>query len=125
MFAEGHDRHDAGQHVEHERAEVADEGDDEQAVGDLARRGEAEGPELVPEPGLHAFGQIRIQRRRRRRAAEEAEAGVHADEDGDDGQSPDGAVRGQVLAVQHPEMGAHFFIASHGVGDAGTRAHAG
>ena len=39
-------------------------------------------------------------------------------------QRPDGAVRGQVLAVQYAEVLGHLFILTHGIGDASSRVHA-
>ena len=47
-----------------------------------------------------------------------------ADEDRDRGQRPDGAVRRQVLAVQHAEVLGHFLVAAHRVGHARAGVHA-
>ena len=42
-----------------------------------------------------------------------------------DRQRPDGAVRGEVLVVQHAEVFRHFLVLAHGVGDARAGVHAG
>ena len=39
-------------------------------------------------------------------------------------QRPDGAVRRQLLAVQHAEVLRHFLVAAHRVGDARAGVHA-
>ena len=49
VLAEGHDGHDAGRHVEQERAEVADQRDDQQRVGQLRVGVRREDAEAVPE----------------------------------------------------------------------------
>ena len=40
------------------------------------------------------------------------------------GQRPDGAVRSEVLGVQHAEVLRHFIVLAHGVGDARAGIHA-
>src|SRR6201999_3337431 len=51
--------------------------------------------------------------------------GDTADDGGDDGERPDGAVRGEVAVVQTAEAAAELAILAHGVGDAGAGVHAG
>ncbi len=48
-----------------------------------------------------------------------------SDDRGNDRQRPDGAVRAQVLLVEHAEVFRHFLVLAHGVGNARSGVHAG
>ncbi len=119
MLFEGHHGDPAGHHIEQEGAEVADQGDDEQRVGQFhihLRRKDAEAvPEIVLVQG----------RQRRRLAAQIHQHRDYADNGRDDAQGPDGPVGRHSFAVQKTEVRRHFVIAAHGIGDSGPGAQAG
>ena len=121
VLAESHDRHDAGHHVEQEGSEVAHQGYDQKALRDLGRSRIMENSDAVPNVLRQPFdGTVLLCGR----PAEIEQNRGNTDHRRNRGQSPDGTVRRQPLAVQHAKVIGHLFVAAHGVGYACAGAEA-